>query len=140
MKYLFFLLLSFSLQAGAQQNQPVVLMDFVRVKEGRFAEALFYYQNNWKIYRDEALRKGYITGYRILETTADSAANFHLVLITEYADSVQYSNSEKNFEGILKALRPNGSLLLNNLQPADFRQNLFYRAGKQIIASAAKRK
>lgn len=114
-------------------------MDFVRVKEGRFAEAHFYYQNNWKLYRDEALRKGYIAGYRIVETAADSIAQFHLILITDYADSLQYGNSEKNFEGILKALRPNGPLLLNNLQPADFRQNLFYRVGNQVVASPSKK-
>lgn len=120
---------------SAQQSPSVVVMDFVRVKEGRSAEALFFYQNNWKLYRDEALRQGFITGYRIVETKTDSLAGFNLVLITEYADSLQQTNSEKNFEGILKQLRPNGPVFLNELKPADFRENFYYRVGKEITSS-----
>jgi hypothetical protein len=135
MRWIFLLLVFAGWQAAAQKPQPVVVMDFVRVKEARFAEALFFYENNWKLYRDEALRQGFITGYRVLQTKPDSAANFDLVLLTEYADSLQYNNSEKNFEGIIKHLRPNGPKLLNDMKPADFRQNLFFKAGNEIFAS-----
>jgi hypothetical protein len=134
MKCILFVLIIFAIPAQAQLNKPVVVMDFVQVKDNHFAEALYYYEQNWKQYRDEALAKGYITGYRMLQTISDSAANFHLVLITEYADSIQYSKSEKNFEGIIQRLRPGGAALLNDLKPAQFRNNLFYKITTEVLA------
>lgn len=132
MRYLFpfFLLVSFCSTA-----QGVTVMDFVQVKEGRRAEAVYFYENNWKVYRDIALKKGFILSYRLEEVVADSAASFNLVLITEYRDSVFYHNSETNFREILSTARPNGPLLLNKLQPADFRTNLFVTITRNLFRS-----
>ncbi|HOZ67875.1 MAG TPA: hypothetical protein PLU11_06080 [Chitinophagaceae bacterium] len=132
MRYLFpfFLLVSFCSTA-----QGVTVMDFVQVKEGRRAEAVYFYENNWKVYRDIALKKGFILSYRLEEVVADSAAGFNLVLITEYRDSVFYHNSETNFREILSTARPNGPLLLNKLQPADFRTNLFVTITRNLFRS-----
>ncbi len=116
-------------------SQTVTVMDFVQVKEDRRAEAIYFYENNWKLYRDIAVKKGYILSYRLELATADSAAAFDLVLITEYKDSLQYINSESNFRGILNSARPNGPLLLNHLQPADFRNNLFVKVTKNLFRS-----
>lgn len=117
----------------------MLIMDFVQVKDNHVAEAIYYYEQNWKLYREAALQKGFITGYRIVQTQPDSLAPFDLVLITEYADSIQYSQSEKNFEGIIRALRPNGPVLLNELKPAAFRRNLFFKAASQLTGSSGKR-
>lgn len=132
MRYLFpfFLLVSFCSTA-----QGVTVMDFVQVKEGRRAEAVYFYENNWKVYRDIALKKGFILSYRLEEVVADSAASFNMVLITEYRDSVFYHNSETNFREILSTARPNGPLLLNKLQPADFRTNLFVKITRNLFRS-----
>jgi len=110
-------------------------MDFVQVKEGHRAEAVFFYENNWKLYRDIAVKKGFILSYRLEEVVADSAGTFNLVLITEYKDSVFFQNSEANFREILASARPNGPLLLNNLQPADFRKNLFVTITRNLFRS-----
>lgn len=128
--YLFFLLLSFQVEA-----QTITVMDFVQVKEGHRAEAVFFYENNWKLYRDIAVKKGFILSYRLEEVVADSAGTFNLVLITEYRDSVFYQNSEANFREILATARPNGPLLLNHLQPADFRTNLFVKITRNLFRS-----
>jgi hypothetical protein len=102
--------------------QSVYVIDFVKIKENRKAETYYYYENNWKLYRMSAREKGFIKSYNILTTTPDSAANYDLMLITEYADSMQYKRSEENFQPIIKQLRPNGPVLLNEVKPADFRQ------------------
>jgi len=117
-----FLLLSFSGYA-----QPITVMDFVQVKEEHRAEAFYYYEHNWKLFRDIALKKGFIVSYRLEETVADAAGEFNLILITEYKDSVFFQNSEANISGIINMVRPGGPALLNSLQPDEFRKKLFLK-------------
>lgn len=110
-------------------------IDFVKIKNNRRQEALFFYENNWKLYRDIAIKKGFIQSYRLLSTTADSIADFNLILITEYADSLQYKLSEERFQQIIKTTRPEGPKLLNELKPADFRQNVFFKQTETLFNS-----
>jgi hypothetical protein len=133
-------LFSFLLAAKAGYAQTVLVMDFVKVKNGRLAETLFYYENNWKQYRDIALQKGFIQSYRLEKTTADSTAAFDLILITEYPDSKAYRKSEENFRDILATTRPNGPLLLNEWKPADFRQNVFVKITETLYRSNSVKK
>jgi hypothetical protein len=126
--------------AAAQQSGPVVLMDFVKIKDGKKAEALYFYENNWKLYRDLAIKKKVIESYQLVEVTPDSLNNFDLILITTYRDSIQYLKSEDNFRPILNETRPNGPALLNHLKPADFRQNVFFKVTQPIFSSQKKKR
>lgn len=126
-----------SLAAAAQKSKEVILMDFVKITEGKKAEAMFYYENNWKVYRDEAIKKKIIKAYELVETRPDSLNNFDLILITVYADSLQHSKSEENFAPLLKQLRPNGPVLLNSLKPGDFRKNVFFKIVSPVFYSWA---
>ncbi len=109
--------------------EVVVLMDFVKVKPGRQAEAMYFYQNNWVAYREEALKRGVIHSYELVDAKSENNSAFDLILITRYLNEAQYKASEKNFEPILKSLRPNGPMLKNEIQPADFRENVFVYTG-----------
>lgn len=117
-------------------DETVVLMDFVKIKNGKRDEAMFFYENNWKIYREAALKQGIIQSFEIVEIAPNESNQFDLILITRYKNEEQHKNSEKNFEPILKEIRPNGALLKNDLKPDDFRQNLFVTVGKPIINSS----
>jgi hypothetical protein len=128
------------LSAAAQKNSTVTLMDFVKIKEGKTAEALFFYENNWKPYRDLALKKKVIHSYEMVKVRPDTLNNFDLILITVYKDSLQFAKSEENFSSILTALRPNGPVLLNGLKPADFRQNVFVKVVQPLYTSPKKKK
>ena len=142
MKYLLFitLLLLASISFG-QNNTTITVIDFVKIKNNKRQEAIFYYENNWRVYRQIALEKGYIKSYRLLTTSADTTANFDLILVTEYSDSLQYKLREERFQPIIKATRPDGPILLNELNPADFRENLFFKeAGTLFSPGKAKRK
>ena len=96
---------------------------------------MYYYENNWKIYREEALKQNYIVSYKILKVPADSIANFDLMLITEYADSSQHALAEPRFQEIIKGIRPNGPIVLNDCKPNDFRQIVFTREAQALFSS-----
>jgi hypothetical protein len=134
------LLLFITKTAAVQQSGPVVLMDFVKIKEGKKAEALYFYQNNWKLYREIALKKKVIESYQLMEVAPDSLRNFDLILITSYRDSLQFLQSEENFRPIINETRPNGPVLLNHLKPADFRQNVFFKVTQPIFSSQKKKR
>lgn len=134
--FLFFI----QLAAAAQSNTTVTLMDFVKIKPGKTAEAMFFYENNWKPYRDVAITKKVIESYEIVKAQPDSVNNFDLILITVYKDSVQHAKSEENFRSILAQLRPNGPVLLNDVKPADFRQNVFARVVRPLYSSSKNKK
>lgn len=121
---------------GSDAAEPTfVTIDYVKVKDGKRDEAMYFYENNWKPYRVEALKRGVIHSYEILESIPDSNAPFDLVLITRYKNRDQHLASEKNFEPILKELRPNGPKMLNTLKPDDFRQSVFVYHGKVLMSS-----
>lgn len=122
-----------------QADKTVSVIDLVKIKNEKHAEAIFYYENNWKIYRDIAIRRGFIKGYKIFATTQDSTINFDLILITDYKDSLQFEAREDNFQKIIKEVRPNGPLLLNNLQANDFRENLLSRQAETLFSSDEKK-
>lgn len=118
-----------------QTQTTVTAIDFVKIKNNNRQEAIFFYKNNWKVYRDIALEKGYIKSYKLLTTTADTTANFDLILITEYGDSLQFKLSEERFQQIIKATRPDGPKLLNELKPNDFRKNLFFKETETLFGA-----
>ncbi len=52
--------------AAAQDRSAITDIDFVKITDSHRQEALYYYENNWKIFRDIALKKGVIKSYKIL--------------------------------------------------------------------------
>ncbi len=109
---------------SGQNGKPVSVIDFVKIKDGKRAEAMFFYENNWKKYRDAALAKGFIRSYELLANTSDKVKDYDLLLITEYADENQFRQSEDRFNQIIKEVAPQGPKLLDDLKPADFRTNV----------------
>jgi hypothetical protein len=126
----------FTITAASAIAQKVIsIVDFVKIKDNKQTEALYYYENNWKVYRDIALKKGYIKSYNLLQTKSDSLASFDLMLITEYSDSTQHSLSEERFNQIIKEVRPNGPKLLNSLKANEFRQSVFLKRAEGLFSS-----
>lgn len=124
---LFYLYCSFQLP-----ENPISVIDFVKIKNNYKAQALYFYQNNWTVYREIALKKKQILSYQILQTRSDSSMNFDLILTTVYGDSAQYKASETNFAAIIKETRPNGPLLLDSLKPGDFRQLVATKVAEKL--------
>ena len=133
------LLIAFIFITCSSLGQTVSIMDFIKIKDNKTKEALFFYENNWKVYREEAIKRNFIVSYKIVKTSADSIANFDLILITEYADASQYALSETHFQEIIKEIRSDGPKLLNELKPNDFRKNVFVKTAETIISSGSKK-
>lgn len=120
---LFFMLFLISLLVQAQQSERTSTIDFVEILNGNISETEYYYQNNWKILREMAVKRGHIVSYEIIETAPTSEAPFHLMLITTYATKAQYKQREKHFQALIKE---KGNLeLLNDKKPSEFRKTLF---------------
>ncbi len=132
----------FGLTLSSSDAQKVIsTIDFVKIKNDNRPEALFYYENNWKLFRDIALEKNYIKSYKLLTTRPDTTSNnFDLILITEYSDSTQFKLNEQRFQEIIKTSRPSGLKLLNDLKPNDFRQLLFFKQTETIFNADGTRK
>ena len=108
-------------QQSYAQKASYVAMDIVKVKNGLWNEALYFFENNWKLYREDAIRQGIISSYKLLVNKADSVSN-NIILITEYPDSLSHRKSEENFRPILKKIHPNGPIYLNEKRRNDFMQ------------------
>ncbi len=135
-KYLLIVFILFTTVTFGQTRKTISIYDFIKIKDGKMKEALYYYEMNWKFYREIAIKRNFILSYKIVSAVPDSISNFDLILITEYADSLSHARSEVNFSEIIKESRPNGPLLLNDLKPQDFRINLFYRNMETVVSSS----
>ena len=110
-----------SYQQAFSQKPSYVALDIIKVKNGGWNEALYFFENNWKLYREDAIRQGIISSYQMLVNKTDSMSN-NIILITEYPDSLSYRKSEENFRPILKRIHPDGPIYLNEKRRNDFMQ------------------
>jgi hypothetical protein len=49
-----------------QSNNKISTIEMVKIKNGNKAEALYYFEHNWKVLREMAVEKGYIDSYQLL--------------------------------------------------------------------------
>ena len=102
-------------------HAEIVTIDFVKIVNDNDAEARYYYENNWKRHRVAAVEQGVIKSYQLLYRSSDDG-EADILLITEYASQQQYEDREKNFEAIMSVTQAGGRRLLNDKQPAEFRE------------------
>jgi len=69
---LLYFLLAIQQNGSAQQSKLVSVMDFVKIKNDKKTEALYYYENNWKVYREVAVERGLIHSYQLVMAVPDS--------------------------------------------------------------------
>jgi len=89
---------------------------------------MYYYEQNWKVYRDIALEEDVIQSYSFIHIT-DSKDSIDIILITEFRDFEQYNNLEENFKKIMTKQRPNGPILMNDKQSGEFRKIIYGSTG-----------
>lgn len=114
---------TFSQAQLGSSSKKITTIDFVQVQNDNKTEAVFYYQNNWLVLREEAIKMAYIDSFQLIETESTPEAPFHIMLITTYADDSQFEKREANFKLLIEA--KGGRKLLNDKQPSDFRKIIF---------------
>lgn len=102
-----------------KSSNSVSVLDYVKIIEGKEAEAYHFYENNWAKFRRYALANGFISGFRMMRTESDE---YDLILETRYADSTQLNAIEQHFKTWYE--RNPSPDLLNELKPNAFRQNV----------------
>ncbi len=108
-----------------QSTGKISTMDFVQILNENREETIYYYENNWKQLRENAIREGYIDSYQLLEVQREEELAFDLILVTTYLNQDQYDKREPNFGKLIEAA--GGLKLLNEKKPGDFRKNVFFR-------------
>lgn len=103
----------------AQSTTGIWVIDLVKITPGKEKEAIYFYTNNWQVFREAAKKEGYISSYQMIRTHKQDVAQFDLLLMTEFADSASFNNMEENFRRIISA-RQGGPRFLNELRPKDF--------------------
>lgn len=107
----------------SQEVERVSTVEMIEVLDNHMPEALYYYENNWKMLREDALKKGYIYAYQLLFLDEMDTAQYDLILITTYSNKQQYDLREVHFSGLIEQ---RGELkLLNDKQPGDFRKFIY---------------
>ena len=119
----FLVFLTCFLMGYGQKDVKITIIDFVQVLNDNGSEAMFYYQNNWKVLREMALEKEYIHSYQLLKVSPSEDAPFNIMLITTYKNEEQYSLREDHFTSLIKERGP--LKLLNSKPPKEFRKTLF---------------
>jgi len=122
-----------STMSMAQPSHPIIIMDVVEVPVARREEAIYYFENNWKLFREVAMEKGLIRSYRMMEVDHENSDHLELILTTEFSNDTQFEQVEENFEPIMKAVRPNGPILLNEIKPGEFRKLVSTRKGLVLL-------
>ncbi len=123
---LFILLSSCSIRNG-QENEKISIMFFIQVLNDNYEEAIFYYQNNWKVTGEMALERGLIESFQMLETPYSGEEPFHIVLITTFKNKEIYDNREEPYFALVKEMGP--MRLLNDKKPDEFMKVLFTKRG-----------
>jgi len=121
---LFFIALHFTIiSSWGQHNDKITTIDFVQILNEHKKEAIYYYENNWKVLREMATINGHIHSYQLLETPYTEEAPFDLMLMTTYQNKTQYDLREKHFAELIAE---KGELnLMNVREPREFRKILF---------------
>lgn len=122
-----------ALGSGSSGNGPISVVEFIKVKGGKRDEARYFYENNWRAYRDVAAKRGVIESFEYIEIVAPHDAAFDIILITRYKDAAQFTNSEKVFEPIMKELRPKGPLLKGTFGPDEFREIVYSYTARSVF-------
>ena len=118
----------FTKESSLNLNERISTVDFVEILNEHIEETLYYYQNNWKVLRQQAQAKNYILSFQLLQTPVTEDNAIQLILMTTYADKEQYDRREENFEELIDA---QGELkLLNDKKPHEFRKIVF---GKEPV-------
>lgn len=121
-KFLFTALLFYFI-SFSQNNKKITTIETVEILNNNKEEAIYYFQNNWKVLREKAIEKGYIYSYVLLESQYTKATPFHIVLATTYTNKTQFDNRETHFAELIKE---KGDLkLLNEKKPSEFRKSVF---------------
>ena len=117
-----------AVNAVAQESdaEGVNVVEGIDVLAGLHDEAVYYYTNNWLVFRKAALEKGYIDAYEFIVDESGSG-EVDILLITRFASERQFQAIEQRYTELMSDRQ---LMLLNDVQPGEFRRSVFVVRGK----------
>lgn len=95
-------------EAQAQGRTTVWAVDFVKTKEGQFDDYMKFNEAYWARARAEMKRQNTVVSYKVLTLSPESAGEWNVLLMTEYADMKMYGAREESYRAAVAKIRQAG--------------------------------
>lgn len=113
------------------KTDDIYIIDYVKILNNNRAETLYYYENNWKYFREIAEEKSYIKSYALIDVS-DRDADYDLILMTVFEDQAQYDEIEARFKAVMSK-RTGGPKMMNNKGKNEIRKIVSNVTGKKLF-------
>ncbi len=123
----------------AQVNRPyrngtVWNVAFIRIKPGMDTAYLNYLATDWKRNQEAMKKAGLILSYKVLTTEAHGAADFNLMLLTEYKDLATMEANEDKADSLAQQVVGNDAKQIQGYKERlEIREVLQDRLAREII-------
>jgi len=123
----------------AQVNRPyrngtVWNIAFIRMKPGMDTAYLNYIGTDWKKNQEALKKEGLIVSYKVLTTEAHGAADFNILLMTEYKDLATMEANEAREDNVAQTVIGNDAKQMQGYRERlEVREVLQDRLAREIV-------
>jgi len=134
-----FLLVSTSVAVYAQVSRPyrngsVWNVAFIKMKPGMETAYLNYIATDWKRNQESMKKEGLIVSYKVLTTEAHGAADFNIMLMTEYKNLATMEANEDKADNLAQQIVGNDAKQMQGYKDRlEIREVLQDRLAREII-------
>jgi hypothetical protein len=115
-------------------NGSVWSIGFIRVKPGMDAAYMNYLATDWKRNQEALKKEGVIISYKVLTTEAHGAADFNVMLLTEYKNLASMEANESKAENIAQQVVGNDTKQMQGYKDRlEIREVLQDRLAREIV-------
>ena len=136
---LILLILTLSIVVVAQVSRPyrngsVWNVAFIRMKPGMDTAYLNYIATDWKRNQEALKKDGLILSYKVLTTEAHSAADFNIMLMTEYKNLATMEANENKADALAqKVIGDDQKQMQGYKERLEIREVLQDRLAREIV-------
>lgn len=137
--FLVVILLAVSAVVYAQVSRPyrngsVWNVAFIRIKPGMDTAYLNYLASDWKRNQEAMKKEGLILSYKVLTTEAHGAADFNVMLMTEYKDLATMEANEAKADSLAQQVVGNDAKQIQGYKDRlEIREVLQDRLAREIV-------
>jgi len=131
--------LLFCISVVAQVSRPyrngsVWSIGFIRMKPGMETAYLNYVATDWKREQEALKKEGLILSYKVLQTEAHGAADWNLMLLTEYKDLATMEANEAKEDALYqRTIGPDEKQRQGYRERLEIREVMAGRLAREII-------
>ncbi len=116
------------------RNGSVWNVAFIKMKPGMETAYLTYIATDWKRQQEAQKKEGLIVSYKVLTTEAHGAADFNIMLMTEYKDLATMEANENKAENLAQQIVGNDQKQMQGYKDRlEIREVLQDRLAREII-------